>query len=629
MELSQREKPVRVKMDSDLLKVRCCGIYHPVSRVVATLTSPTYSLKKQIRAGVLRLSVTHEDMARAIVTKPRWWLILIGLAIVLAGGFLAQSVRTADGTIVRDIRFKGTDGTVMSALLYVPKNATPATPAPGILAVHGYINSRETQDGFAIEFARRGYVVLSLDQTGHGYSQGAAFSNGFGGPDGLKYLRSLPMVDVRQIGLEGHSMGGWTVLAAAAAMPTAYTSMVLEGSSTGAPFAQEGSPNWPRNVAVVFSRYDEFSNLMWGVARAQDVASSSKLQTLFGTRAPVVENRLYGTIADGTARKLYQPATTHPGDHASTAAIGNAIDWFATTLTGGTAKPASDQIWYWKEVGTGIGLVGFVVIMLGAFDALVRLPLFASVKGAPDPASEKRDGAWWKRFALNTVLPALLFFPTFIAAYILLPGSHWLPQAVTTQITLWALTSAGLSLLIGRLLRQSAGTHQSDWFKSILLALATVAAGYAALLLVDQLFQTDFRLWVVAVKLPSASQWAIAAIYVVPITLAFLVTTRSLANASVRSDTIEGRYIAAICTLTTGFIVMLSVIYGLLFTTGSLITAFDPLSTVIAIQFVPVLIAVAIIAVFTWQRTGSYRSGGLIAGILVTLYAVAGTATQI
>jgi hypothetical protein len=42
-----------------------------------------------------------------------------------------------------------------------------------------------------------------------------------------------------------------------------------------------------------------------------------------------------------------------------------------------------------------------------------------------------------------------------------------------------------------------------------------------------------------------------------------------------------------------------------------------------------VLIAIAIIATFTWQRTGSYRSGGLIAGILVTLYTVAGTATQI
>lgn len=570
-----------------------------------------------------------QDVIHGTPPKSRWWLILVGLAIVLAGAFLAQSVRTADGTTVRDIRFKGTNGTVMSALLYIPKNATPATPAPGILAVHGYINSRETQDGFAIEFARRGYVVLSLDQTGHGYSQGAAFSNGFGGPDGLKYLRSLPMVDVRQIGLEGHSMGGWTVLAAAAAMPAGYSSMVLEGSSTGAPFAQEGSPTWPRNVAVVFSRYDEFSKLMWGTDRAQDVAASSKLQTLFGTRAPVMENRLYGTIADGTARKLYQPATTHPGDHASTAAIGNAIDWFANTLTGGMPKPPSDQIWYWKEVGTGVGLVGFVMIMLGAFDALVRLPVFASVKGEPIAAAADRDGTWWKGFVLNTGLPALLFFPTFIAAYLLLPATHWLPQAVTTQITLWALASAGLSLLIGRFVGHQTGTHQSGWSKSVLLALATVASGYAALLLVGQLFQTDFRLWVVAVKIPSASQWAIAAIYLVPLTLAFLVTTKSLADTTVRGDSAALRYTTAILTLTTGFIVMLGIIYGVLFMTGSLITAFDPLSTVIAIQFVPVLIAVAIIAIFTWQRTSSYRPGGLIAGILVTLYAVAGTATQI
>jgi hypothetical protein len=107
------------------------------------------------------------------------------------------------------------------------------------------------------------------------------------------------------------------------------------------------------------------------------------------------------------------------------------------------------------------------------------------------------------------------------------------------------------------------------------------------------------------------------------------VTTRSLASATVRSDTAGLRYIAAILTLTTGFILMLAAIYGVLFMTGSLVTAFDPLSTVIAIQFVPVLIAVAIIAIFTWRRTGSHRLGGLIAGILVTLYAVAGTATPI
>ena len=187
------------------------------------------------------MQVTDQELGHAIVTKRRGWLILVGLAIVLAGALIAQSIRTAGGATVRDIRLAGTNGTVMSALLYIPKNATAATPAPGILAVHGYINSRETQDGFAIEFARRGYVVLSLDQTGHGYSQGAAFSNGFGGPDGLRYLRSLPMVDTRQIGLEGHSMGGWTVLAAAAAMPPRRRRLMIGSTSTMATTQVAGS----------------------------------------------------------------------------------------------------------------------------------------------------------------------------------------------------------------------------------------------------------------------------------------------------------------------------------------------------------------------------------------------------
>ena len=80
-----------------------------------------------------------------------------------------------------DARFRAADGTVFSALVYKPASATPATPAPGVLAVHGYINTRETQDAFAIEFARRGYVVLALDQRGHGYSGGAAVTRGFGG----------------------------------------------------------------------------------------------------------------------------------------------------------------------------------------------------------------------------------------------------------------------------------------------------------------------------------------------------------------------------------------------------------------------------------------------------------------
>src|SRR5215216_4224047 len=201
----------------------------------------------------------------------RWTVAIVGVLIIIVGGLIAHFTQTAGGIKIQDIRFKGAKGNTMSALLYVPPNATKEKPAPGILAVHGYINSRETQAGFAIEFARRGYVVLALDQTGHGYSDPPAFANGFGGPDGLAHLRSLSFVDKNNIGLEGHSMGGWTVLAAATAAPNDYKSMVLEGSSTGKPFAAEGAPNWPRNVALVYALYEEFPVLMWGVDRARNV----------------------------------------------------------------------------------------------------------------------------------------------------------------------------------------------------------------------------------------------------------------------------------------------------------------------------------------------------------------------
>src|SRR5579863_10132739 len=346
-----------------------------------------------------------DNTGRAAMHR-RWTLAIVGLVLILAGGAFAWVTQTSGGIQIKDIRFTGAKGNTMSALLYVPPNATAQLPAPGILAVHGYINSRETQDGFAIEFARRGYVVLALDQTGHGYSDGPAFANGFGGPDGLAYLRSLPFVDKDNIGLEGHSMGGWTVLAAAAAMPNDYKSMVLEGSSTGKPFAAEGTTSWPRNTALIFAKYEEFPVLMWGVEHAADVAQSPKLWELFGTKAAVEPAKEYGDIKQGTARVLYTPAITHPAEHISTEAIGYSLDWFARTLKGGTPRPSDDQIWYRKEFGTLIALIGFVVLLLGVFDGLLEVPVFShlrlpAVADGSTPAATTKGGRWIGAFLLS------------------------------------------------------------------------------------------------------------------------------------------------------------------------------------------------------------------------------------
>jgi pimeloyl-ACP methyl ester carboxylesterase len=569
--------------------------------------------------------------------KP-WSLAIAGVILILAGGLLAYLTQTSDGIRIEDIRFKGAKGNTMSALLYIPPNATAKTPAPGVLAVHGYINSRETQDGFAIEFARRGYVVLALDQTGHGYSDPPAFANGFGGPDGLAHLRSLDFVDKNNIGLEGHSMGGWTVLAAATAMPDDYKSMVLEGSSTGKPFAADGTPNWPRNVALVFAQYEEFSELMWGVERARDVTQSPKLWAMFGTQGPVEPGKVYGDIAQGTARVLYTPAITHPAEHISHQAIGYSLDWFAKTLGGGTPIPSDDQIWFRKELGTLIALISFVVLLLGVFDALLEAPVFSQLRlprpgpGTPQQTTAK-GGRWTLAFLLTAFIPALTYYPAFALAGTFVTPSAYLPQGITNQIMVWAIINAIITLALMPFAPKRAKSAGLI-VPSILIALVTTIIGYAALWLCDLAFKIDFRFWIVALKLMSAKQFLIFLIYLLPFTVFFVVALHVLhRNFSSRGASRVALYLTNILALTLGFVVLLALQYGTLWLSGKLYNplpdpGFVPLSTIVAIQFVPLLAIAAIIATFTWRRTGSSLPGALICALFVTWYIVAGTATQ-
>jgi hypothetical protein len=169
---------------------------------------------------------------------------------------------------------------------------------------------------------------------------------------------------------------------------------------------------------------------------------------------------------------------------------------------------------------------------------------------------------------------------------------------------------------------------------SILIALVTVAVGYAALWLSDLIFKIDFRFWIVALKLMSAKQFLIFLVYLLPITAFFVIALHVLhRNFSDVGASRGALYLTHILAMTLGFIVLVGAQYLTLWLSGKLFNplpdpGFVPLSTIVAISFVPLLAIVAIIATFTWRRTGSSLPGALICGLFVTWYVVAGTATQ-
>lgn len=165
--------------------------------------------------------------------------LCIGLALIIAGGFLASLIQTdfyrvdislkeitVDISQTKDasasaIQKQESTGiyTKSVADVYRPKNASSDNPVPLILVAPGIQRTKETQASFCIELVRRGYGVVCLDPYGQGestpsYESQSATREGYGlfhwvdymyTQEGMEYF---DWVDYSRVGATGHSAGG-------------------------------------------------------------------------------------------------------------------------------------------------------------------------------------------------------------------------------------------------------------------------------------------------------------------------------------------------------------------------------------------------------------------------------------
>lgn len=552
-------------------------------------------------------------------------LLAVGLVMMLTGLIAAAAIQTASGVSVTAVRFQGKTGAHMRALLFRPAGATAASPAPAILAAHGYLNSAEIQANFAIELARRGYVVLAPDQRGHGGSDPAVFQDGFGGPDALAYLRSLPFVDRDNIGLEGHSMGGWTVMAAAKALPQGYRAMVLEGSSVGAPFAPEGNPGFPRNLMVVYGTRDEFGGFMWGPQAPLHTGATPKAMALFGADQPIAPGKIYGDIGKGQARRLETPALTHAWLHESPVGIGLALDWFGRTLEGGKPLAVTDQIWPWKEAAGALALAGVAPLLFGLFGLLLRSSKFRLLAGPPAPRSGPTRGAFAGLIAM-AIVPVLSYLPLMQLAERWLGQNGLLRQTYTNQILVWAVVNAGLALLMQGLTRSAPRPAFNAPLRALGLAGAVAAGLYGVIAAADLLGHVNPQLWILIWRPLTWSRLRDFLVYLPFLTFYAIVTIRTLDTLRPLDQGRAGSTFAVAAGVLAGpFALFLVVQYGALVATGALFSPTEGLRVIGSILFVPLMLLVAGLAVGTARMTRDVLPGALLCGLLITWFL---TATQ-
>ena len=113
-----------------------------------------------------KFNSSEEKAARKKRTR-KFFIIMLAITIIIS--LLNWGVVSNWGDVqIRRLTISGPDGANSSGLLYIPSNATDETPAPLMICFHGNAGNARNHESWAVEFARRGFVVLSPDLYGSG-----------------------------------------------------------------------------------------------------------------------------------------------------------------------------------------------------------------------------------------------------------------------------------------------------------------------------------------------------------------------------------------------------------------------------------------------------------------------------
>ena len=353
------------------------------------------------------------------VKSAKFW-VAIALVICLISSVGASIAQTDGGAIeYHDVTMVTDSGHELDALLLVPESATTENPAPAIVVSHGWYNNREMQDLNYVEYARRGYVVISISMYGHGDSEVIEpntwwddENNANGLYDAVKYLARLPFVDSSRIGVTGHSNGARASREAVLQDEEGLISAVLLVSNDAVYQVDE---QWvdifgSRDAGIVACQYDEFFHRVkqedGSRSAPRDYINQNTAQSFlnFGADPVGLEKRsaetYYTQEVDGkeAIRVIFNPAITHPWAHFSKNVVANSVTFFDKALDAPTKLDPTDQIWQWKAFFNALGIVGFFMFVIYAAIAFLDTRYFSELKAETDaeplPAPKGKGKVW-------------------------------------------------------------------------------------------------------------------------------------------------------------------------------------------------------------------------------------------
>ena len=633
-------------------------------------------------------------------------LLCIGLCVILCSSFFASMLQSAGFTVkVTDLRNETNSGKieidgksvtvsgkVVSGILFVPKAASETNKRPAVVLTHGYLNNRELQLQNAIELARRGFVVLTIDREGHGNYPNSGTQNAMMATAGLydsaKYVYNLPYVDQTRIGISGHSMGGMT------------TASVLSADSKGT-FDDSGKAtgNGLHIISAgLLQGYSSFSgagaNVSVGNLKANDdeffytgrdyegnrtiarqyltsTGAASFVGATFDGPINVVNDGIYingvltdiqeGTQAPAPFRVVYENNEIHPLNHFSVKSAKDVVNFFYTafgTPAGAKYIKSSNQTWWIKEVFSFLGLIAIFFCIFPAVGLLLELPVFKSLQRDESLPLAKREvkGIYgWIMYLCPAIICTL--FSGFSIEKMNSLGGQWFPknnlypQDTTGWVSMWAvvcgLFALGVILVfwlvdyIAKKIRKKdelvvnpfeVGYMKGgllDFIKTALLGTIIVVGMYAILYCTWGIFKVDFRIWTLDMKVFDIPKMLPTMLRYTQI-FAIFYLINGFTNQSYSAKNLPEWLTIAINAFfnVAGIFLVMMIQYGTFKSTGVLWQSGMALGYIVLFPIVPILILAAIITRNLYKKTGTVWLGAFINALLFTVMTVANTAAS-
>jgi len=423
------------------------------------------------------------------------WTIILVFVIMLSSLFASLIQNDWGNVEITTVYFEARDGQTVAYDLYQPKTATEDHKAPLVVVIAGFQRSRETQGHVALEFARRGFVVINIDPYSQGDSssslgiQGSAIATveGYGSFDIIDYVYDnpdvYPFIDKAHIGVTGHSAGGNAAYQAAVhfgkdSVNNGGISKVHSVFISGYVLSIAADISYSKsNMGMDYALYDEgafrnkvnlsapegtsLSDVTW-MTETHDFVNSGLVKgglpiIDYGTQIAI--EKIYGNPNLRNMRQVFNTETIHAFQPYSTEATSKIIRFFEIALDFSNPEiGAIDQVWTYKEVLTTISLVSSLAMLIPITSLFYRIPFFKKSKQDPIIITEKRSISrlivYIVVFIISAAFAALTYLPASQLTFTLFPeasnsvNTWFFPQRMTNAVAVWAVLSGLFSALM-------------------------------------------------------------------------------------------------------------------------------------------------------------------------------------